>query len=755
MPQVINTNIASLNAQRNLNTSSADLNVSLQRLSSGLRINSAKDDAAGLSIATRFTSRIQGLTIAQRNANDAISLAQTSEGALQEVTKILQRSRELALQSANGSNSAQDRKALQAEVNQLKQELTRISTTTSFNGLKVLDGTLTNASFQIGAEANQTVNVSIQDTRTTALGSNTVKTNNNDGIEQATHRLFVGGGTSTDAAGVGTDAGAASDANGVQNGYAATTFSVTNITSAGATNTDSSVTTTVNDDAATIASNLSGVTGVTATAFNEVVLTNYASSDANGEVAITVSGSGVDISLDVLSGAETYSDAATAINANTNFSNAGVYAKATASSLTIYATGGQDFAVTAVSDATIDGLSGFKTGDTASSVDSDSTSAAFGGRLDIQLDAGYTIAASDNGLLGGTANVAVTSTGAGLAGITGGNNVVAQTVTLSGSTGSTTVSISADEEASAIATKINNVSGTTNIAASATTEVQLSNLSADGTVTFSLYGDNTNSNPAAISAAVTTSDFTALVKAINDVAGNTGVTAEFNGANNVIKLTHSSGKDVRLENFTHSASVNYQAPTSDAPVSGDGSSVVDAVTGSINVVGNPNGNSGTTVTLYDGGIRDGFDSTVIGGEVKFTSDSSFSVSSNISGVGYNGSLFGVDASAGNSSSSSTVNQIDISTAAGAQDAIDVLDQAINQVSSVRADLGAVQSRFESAIRNLSNNVENLNIARSRILDTDFAAETAALTKNQILQQAGISVLSQANQLPQNVLALLQ
>src|SRR5690606_37247638 len=151
----------------------------------------------------------------------------------------------------------------------------------------------------------------------------------------------------------------------------------------------------------------------------------------------------------------------------------------------------------------------------------------------------------------------------------------------------------------------------------------------------------------------------------------------------------------------------------------------------------------------------GFDSTVNGGEVKFTSDASFSVSSSISGVGFNCSLFGAAASAGNASTASTVNAIDISTATGAQDAIQVLDEAINQISSVRADLGAVQSRFESAIRNLSNNVENLNIARSRILDTDFAAETANLTKNQILQQAGISVLSQANSLPQNVLALLQ
>ena len=135
MPQIINTNIASLNAQRNLNASQEDANVALQRLSSGLRINSAKDDAAGLAISERFTSQIKGLNQAIRNANDGISLAQTAEGALGESGNILQRIRELAVQSANATNSASDRKALQSEVNQLKEELERISTTTEFVAL--------------------------------------------------------------------------------------------------------------------------------------------------------------------------------------------------------------------------------------------------------------------------------------------------------------------------------------------------------------------------------------------------------------------------------------------------------------------------------------------------------------------------------------------------------------------------------------------------------------------------------------------
>src|SRR6056297_1430581 len=161
MPQVINTNIASLNAQRNLNASQGQANIALERLSSGLRINSAKDDAAGLAISERFTSQIKGLNQAVRNANDGISLAQTAEGALQESTNILQRIRELAVQSANDTNSSSDRASLQSEVDQLTAEIDRIATTTSFNGQNVIDGNLQDAVFQVGANAGQSISFSI------------------------------------------------------------------------------------------------------------------------------------------------------------------------------------------------------------------------------------------------------------------------------------------------------------------------------------------------------------------------------------------------------------------------------------------------------------------------------------------------------------------------------------------------------------------------------------------------------------------
>ena len=171
MAAIINSNISSLTAQRNLTTSQSSLATSIQRLSSGLRINSAKDDAAGLSISERMTAQIRGLTQAARNANDGISLAQTAEGALGSAGTILQRIRELAVQSANATNSASDRKALNEEVGQLAAELNRIAQTTEFNGQKLLDGSLTSAVFQVGANANQTITATTSNFTTSKYGN--------------------------------------------------------------------------------------------------------------------------------------------------------------------------------------------------------------------------------------------------------------------------------------------------------------------------------------------------------------------------------------------------------------------------------------------------------------------------------------------------------------------------------------------------------------------------------------------------------
>ena len=169
MALTVNTNVASLNTQRNLNNSSNSLTTSMQRLSTGSRINSAKDDAAGLQIANRLTSQVNGLGVAVKNSNDGISMAQTAEGALQQSTNLLQRMRDLALQSANGSNSDSERKALNSEVSELKKELDRISNTTTFGGKKLLDGSFDTTTFQVGSAANETISVKIDEMSSDSL----------------------------------------------------------------------------------------------------------------------------------------------------------------------------------------------------------------------------------------------------------------------------------------------------------------------------------------------------------------------------------------------------------------------------------------------------------------------------------------------------------------------------------------------------------------------------------------------------------
>lgn len=217
MPQVINTNIASLTAQRNLNSSQNSLNTSLQRLSSGLRINSAKDDAAGLAISERFSAQIRGLNQAARNANDGVSLAQTAEGALAEVTNNLQRIRELAVQSSNATNSQSDRDALQTEVTQLLNEIDRVADSTEFNGVKLLDGSFTGAVFQVGANAGETITIaSTTDANTAALGS--ASTNTTAGLSVAASGLtgfataLIAGDFTINGTDIGAIAGAGSAA---------------------------------------------------------------------------------------------------------------------------------------------------------------------------------------------------------------------------------------------------------------------------------------------------------------------------------------------------------------------------------------------------------------------------------------------------------------------------------------------------------------------------------------------------------------
>jgi len=485
----------SLNAQRNLGTSQSALSKSMQRLSSGLRINSAKDDAAGLSISDRMTSQIRGLNQAARNANDGISLAQTAEGALQETTNILQRMRELAVQSANDTNSSSDRTSLQAEVNQLKQEMTRIADTTEFNGKKLLDGSMTSAQFQVGANANQTISFGISSAKAASLGNNALTSNNaTAGIEMA------------------TAAAAASAA----------------------------------------------------------------------------------------------------------------------------------------------------------------------------------------------------------------NNVKAQTLTVIGSAGSKTAAVTIGDSAAVIAGSVNAISANTGVTATAKTTATLSALSVSGTVGFNLQGTNTTA--IGISATVLAGDLTNLVTAIQNQAGNTGISATLSADKASITLEQSAGYDIKISEMLNTGTATMVITGSEAGPQTIGGAV-------------------------------GTDSSTVGGEISFSSAGSFNVTSSVDAAG--GSLFSTGVGAANTSTLSSINSVDITTVTGAANAIKAVDGALTQIDNMRGDLGAVQNRFESTISNLANVSENLSAARSRILDADIAQETSAMTKNNILQQAGVSILAQANQAPQLALSLLK
>ena len=855
MPQVINSNLPSLNAQRNLNKSQDGLNNSLQRLSSGLRINSAKDDAAGLAIANRFTSQIRGLDQAVRNANDAISLSQTAEGAMDESGNILQRIRELSIQSANSTNSAQDRLSLQSEVNQLVSEMDRIAETTTFNGLKLLDGSFSAQSFQVGANANQTVDVSVGAATTDELGIQKLDSNNTSfGIEVAATVAQA----ATSATSFGQRLAGADVTTALASEFAAQTVTITD-----PDGTQNTVAVAANRDAGELAIALTAQDGVTATATNSAVFGNtianaqdgdtvsftlttgdgedtgaisfqYAAatfdSDLDGALnsAIgtinTANGNDGDLTYDAASntltsasglnvGVENFTlqDNAslafdnfagttgetismtvdgTAVNFTLTLGDQGATAAAFETALSGMATAanyditdnggsvtltkldGTDIVIAGFSgnnadatDSTMDvniahagatadggagevvlndndsggglvaGVTGAAVADTTSTLSfagsvvnevgsGSDDSAVKVGDITIQLDSGYLIESDAAGGAGSVftvaANTSATLTSSvAMADATAGNFVAAQTLTMIG-TGSASVDVGVNATAKDIASLVNQVSDTSGVTASATTTATLSGLTNDGVAQFSLNGT-------ALSANVTTGDVSELVTAINDQTSKTGVVATINIDKDIITLTDSSGKDIDIENFTSSAS---------------GTTTMDVT-----------GGAGNAVTLTNA-TNTNQDSTVVGGDVEFKSvATSFSVNSNISAS--RGGLFTGAADELQTSTKQTVDSIDIGTVDGAQRAIDIVDGALASIDANRADLGAIQNRMNSTVSNLSATSENLSAARSRIQDADFAKETTELTRNQIMMQAGMSILAQAKGLPQQVLSLLQ
>jgi flagellin len=584
MPQIINSNIASLTAQRNLNTSQNDLNTSLQRLSSGLRINSAKDDAAGLAISERFTTQIRGLNQAQRNANDGISLAQTAEGDLAAITNNLQRIRELAVQSANATNSSSDRAALQLETAELIAEIDRVASTSAFNGVKLLDGSFASQQFQVGANVGETVSISsISSSRALSLGQTT-------GATATVGTAVQAGFTAGDLTVNGNAITATADAKAIADAITASDVNLT----ATATNVQAGVTFTDVVGTAAVAA-----TPTTTTALGAVT-TDAVSTVDGQQYQLTIDG------IDVLNVTQASGSAETINTARLQ--------------------------------------AGFDAFDTA--------------------EAGYTIAGSL-----ATNDLVVTKAD-------GTDAVIALTDTFN-TTGAAT------GQGAFVATHANGTPEVVGVAPDFT-------LSLDGTaLDLTAAGTDGTITGTEIAAAITASG----------VTGYTGVS----GTSGTLSFTKTDGSNaVFVEGGTDAAADL-------ATFRGIVASVVSS-DGDLTIAGTAPANAGLTAEV----------------------------------ITASGALVGT-----------TIAATDISTVAGANAAILSVDSALTTVNTSRASLGAIQNRFDSVVSSIQTTSENLSASRSRIRDADFAEETAALTRAQILQQAGVSILSQANSLPQNVLALLQ
>ncbi|PTQ79334.1 flagellin [Nitrosomonas ureae] len=569
MSQVINSNIASLTAQRNLNSSQSSLNTSLERLSSGLRINSAKDDAAGLAISERMSTQIRGLNQANRNANDGISLTQTAEGALTEIGNNLQRIRELSVQASNATNTASDRAALQAEVTQLTSEIQRVATQTQFNGMNLLDGSFGTFNLQVGANANQTISASSGNFQTNSFGN-----------------YRIGGLAAFTAGGVGDL--------------------------------------------------VAGTIGANSDAIGNAVLVSGTTGDASG-----------------VNGAAAAGD----FRISTSSGNFDVYYRAGASAAEI-----------------------------ASSIN--------------KTGSGVNASATTEVVLG-----ADTGSGAGF---------------LQNTTYSFAISTDYSDptNANTVDPKFTTISFKTGGSADASDVDSGSYLST-------------------------------AVKAFNDASAKTGFTAEAVQTEDgywAIKLSNANGNDLRILNNS------YDNTGAAIGITVSDISVLD-------------GDTGTTDSLADTLAGGGLDATTgvwtngngawYTGKVTLDSAQSFSVTTAVADVFQDAATPGTAAAGTYGAQLQATNAVDVTSYDAAQRTLSIVDAALSTVNSQRANFGALQNRLESTMSNLQSTSENLSASRSRIRDADFAAESANLTKSQILQQAGVAMLAQANQLPNNVLSLLR
>ncbi len=833
----INTNVLSLNAQRNLSMSQTALSTAMQRLSSGLRINSAKDDAAGLAISERFSTQIRGLNQAIRNANDGVSLAQVGEGALGEITTNLQRIRELAVQSANATNSDSDRAALNLEVKQRLEEIDRISSQTTFNGRKLLDGSFGNAAFQVGADAGQIIGLDLSsNTRLAGIGQ----------IASATSGVLGSGGSG---------------------GSHAVTASTTNFGTAGAAATSGRAVFQLDatDFSAVDGAGSNGTVQFTAAAFNFTSggLTTTALVDATGttppglnvgdfgqgnlaQFNVKIGGTSIGITLN-----DDYNDVdgvaaaiESQIQAVSGFSNVTVdQGTGLDAGKLVFSNAGQTLAVEIelADQNAIDAGIANQVGTAGSATPS--ASFQIDGQT-ITLTGNYTDATG----LAGALQTAIQGLGDLTGG--GGKDYTAYTVTNSGNVitiddgdnGGDAIAITA-ANTSAVQAGIVNAAGTAGVAATQannggfTVDAAGNNIAIVLDQDYGSYGavrdaiqtqlDTANSGAYAgqysvsvdqagqmtISRTSTGSASTAVD--ISAEVVNTATQSTFSantstaGANAVATTNASFQVDGTTINLNQNYSDYAAVATAIGSQLGSGYTVAgNNVTGAISITNNANGSAAVSITnadpnAYNSGFVNGsgtagvasgsvtlgageFSIQVGNGTAKeftgtfgtvqelaskinqelaglhasVTTDGKLQLQSTDTITLGGSQASGVSSTMAFASTSITADGGNLSTAsvdsvANANETIVRVDAALTEVSSLRSTFGAIQNRFESVTANLTTTSENLSASRSRILDADFAAETAALSRAQILQQAGTAMVAQANQLPQGVLALLR
>ena len=744
MSMVIGTNISSLTAQRHLETSRADLNQSMERLSSGSRINSAMDDAAGLAISDRMDSQVNGLSQAVRNANDAISLGQTAEGALEETTAILQRIRDLSVQSGNSTNTSADRTALQTEVATLQTELTRISTASTFNNQSLLDGSFTSGNFQIGHMASDTTSLSISAMGAADLNkvSNVTTVTQVDAVQGTAVLTFTGAAVAGNNTSV--TVGNATLAYDFVSGDFATTGSETVTEAATAFTTAWNASTDANVAAYTATSSAGAITFTQDVGANGALTASVNNSAQSGTTVASSMAVGPDGAAAVTAqlGTATFTVGAT--------SGAGGGVAITLGDATFTFNSAAAASVTASAYATAFVAAWTaETGDTEVSKYAASNTAGVITFTEVTA-AGGTLVISDTatGMASSTAVAAIAS----IAAVTAVAASATHTFTSAAAAGevveatvgdavfnhafSSTPPATVALTAAAYATAWN---------ASTDSEVALYTAAANssGVVTYTQDATATATNvkgtlASTLSGTVVDGDVLTLTAKTGSLAHTfttTGLTVTENAAQYVAAWNASTDADVSL--FTASNAAGVITLTEDiatGTMTGSRAVVTNASVGSSIAATSPTATAGTsalTVGSVDGGTAQAV-ATIAAGAT------------------------GVAAVAASSTDNSTsVNTLDISTAAGATAAITSIDLAIAEVGAERAKLGAFQNRLSHTVNNLSSMIENTSAARSRIQDADFAVESANLAKNQVMQQACTAMLAQANASSQGVLSLLK